>query len=137
MSELNPLCPICSEEDCDHTQEMVADHLRRVADGHDPLVDTSDATQVAARARTLKQREKQAKADFKFIMSDARGRRHVWALLERCGVYRSSYVRGEGTLAGMSFAEGERNIGLELLDRCLREVPDGYSIMVKENGGKS
>lgn len=128
-------CAICGSIDCEHTDDQRADHNRRMSSGQEPLDDTADVKAVAAKARTAKQKEKQAAGDFSWLMNDPRGRRYVWALLARCGVYQSSFARAQGNFAGMSFFEGERNIGLELMARCLAEQSDKYQLMIKENGG--
>lgn len=61
--------------------------------------------------------------DMAFVMGDPRGRRFLWELLGTCGVYRLSYEHsGSATM----FKEGERNIGLALLNRMIEVDPDLY-----------
>lgn len=66
--------------------------------------------------------------DFKWLMADPRGRRIVWKLLELTGVYRSSFTGNSETF----FREGERNIGLKLIDKIHTNCPEKYAIMTKE-----
>lgn len=67
--------------------------------------------------------------DFKWLMSSKRGRRFVWRLLEKCGVYRSSFNHSGSITA---FNEGARNIGLMVLDQIHGSCPDQFSVMLKE-----
>lgn len=66
--------------------------------------------------------------DFKWLMSDPRGRRIVWGLLVLTGVYRSSFTGNSETF----FREGERNVGLKLVDKIHTNCPEKYSTMTKE-----
>ena len=67
-------------------------------------------------------------ADFKWLMSDKRGRRLVWGLLERTGVYRISFTGNSETF----FREGERNIGLYYVALINEHCPEKYNLMVME-----
>lgn len=66
--------------------------------------------------------------DFKFVMEDKRGRRFIWRLLEKCGVFHSSYTGDSGTF----FKEGQRNVGLVHLALIHEACPEKYSLMLKE-----
>jgi hypothetical protein len=66
--------------------------------------------------------------DFKWLMGNKRGRRIVWRLLERTGVYRSSFTGNSETF----FREGMRNVGLMLLDQIHTITPDQFAVMLKE-----
>lgn len=127
-------CPVCLQSECDHTDEEKQAHTIAIARGEERPYNAGDEDQVATKAKSAKQKDKQATQDLKWIMSDARGRRFVWALLERCGIYRSSYLAGRGQPAATAFHEGERNVGLETLARLLRETPKAYAAMTEENG---
>ena len=63
-------------------------------------------------------------------MGGKRGRRVVWSLLDRAGVFRSSFA---GSSEQTAFNEGQRNIGLIYLDLILTHAPDAHSTMVDEN----
>lgn len=67
--------------------------------------------------------------DFKWLMSSKRGRRIVWRLLERTGVYRSSFTGNSETF----FREGQRNVGLMLMAQINEFSPDQYALMLKES----
>lgn len=71
--------------------------------------------------------------DFKWLMGNKRGRRIVWRLLERTGVYRSSFTGNSETY----FREGMRNVGLMLMAQVHELTPDQFAVMLKEqNNGK-
>lgn len=65
-----------------------------------------------------------------WLMSSTKGRRFLWRLLARAGVFHSSFNTNAMTMA---FNEGRRNQGLELLNRINTFAPDQYMTMVKEN----
>lgn len=62
-------------------------------------------------------------------MSDQRGRRFVWRILEQAGVFRTSFNTNSMTMA---FNEGQRNIGLRLLGLIHEHCPLSYQTMVEE-----
>lgn len=68
--------------------------------------------------------------DIEWLMSLQQGRRVVWRLLSLAGVYRSSF-HGEETHA-TAFAEGARNLGLQLINEIQRLCPEQYGLMFKE-----
>lgn len=70
----------------------------------------------------------QEKADMQWLMSSKRGRRIMWRLLERTGVYRSSFTGNSETF----FREGARNVGLMLMAQIHEVCPDQYAVMLKE-----
>ena len=70
----------------------------------------------------------QEKDDFKWLMGSKRGRRIVWRLLERTGVFRTSFTGNSETF----FREGQRNVGLMLMAQIHEVCPDQYALMLKE-----
>ena len=68
--------------------------------------------------------------DLKWLMSNKRGRRFMFRLLERAGVWRSSF--NTNALA-MAFSEGTRNEGLKLTADLTTHCSDRYGEMLKEN----
>jgi hypothetical protein len=54
---------------------------------------------------------KQAEEDFLFVMNDPRGRRFLWRLLERTGVYRTTFRPN----SEMAFLEGVRSVGVTIV----------------------
>lgn len=67
--------------------------------------------------------------DFKWVMSDAKGRRFIWGLLERAGIYRSSFA---GDSENTIFNEGGRNQGLAIVDLIHEHCPELYMQMIAE-----
>lgn len=80
------------------------------------------------RAAAALRLERQEADDTAWLMSGKRGRRIVWRLLDRAGVFRHVFT---GDALGTAFAEGCRNEGLRLL-AAVHALPD-YSLMVAEN----
>ena len=68
-------------------------------------------------------------SDIKWLMSSKRGRRFVWRLLEQAGVFQSSFNTNAMT---MSFSEGNRNYGLQLLNLVHTLCPELYPTMINE-----
>lgn len=96
---------------------------------HDPI-DLSGQEAQARQSKQLKQFERAKEIeDFAWIMSDAKGRRFMWRLLEMAGVYRSSFTGNSTTF----FNEGMRNVGLMLIGEIHAVAPDAYAQMLKEN----
>lgn len=81
------------------------------------------------RERRVKFAALQETEDLKWLMSSKRGRRIVWRLLERAGVYRSSFNTNAMTMA---FNEGVRNEGLRLVAQCAQHCPGSYAEMLAE-----
>jgi hypothetical protein len=78
------------------------------------------------RARLAKETEE---ADFKWLMSSKRGRRIVWRILDRAGVFRLSFNTNSMMMA---FNEGNRNEGLRILAQIHTLCPELYPVMVRE-----
>lgn len=96
----------------------------------DPF-DLGGQAQAAADAQTQRSWDAERQADdFKTIMGQKIGRRFVWGLLERAGVFASSF--NENPLL-MAFAEGRRNEGLRVLAQIHALCPDLYEVMITES----
>lgn len=97
---------------------------------HSPYdIQKQEATQASndLTARLLRESEE---ADFKWLMSNKRGRRIVWRLLDSAGVFRSSF----STVAmQMAYNEGYRNYGNRTLALLHEHCPELYPQMIKEN----
>jgi hypothetical protein len=64
------------------------------------------------------------------LMSAIPGRRWVLETLESCHIFRTSYNRDPTTMA---FMEGQRDIGLRLLNDIMASCPDDYIQMMRES----
>jgi hypothetical protein len=82
--------------------------------------------------RKRKLAREQDKADFAWLMSDARGRRFIWRMLELTGVYRSSFTGNSETF----FREGARNVGLAIIADIHEFAPESYVPMLEEHRKK-
>jgi hypothetical protein len=88
--------------------------------------DSTAATEKASKAQLVAQLEVD---DLHWLMGDVRGRRFVWRLLKRTGIYQTSFT---GEALSMAFKEGGRNVGLGLLDEVMQHCPKRLSEMQTE-----
>ena len=91
----------------------------------DDNLDAQDA-QRGNRAALARQVEAN---DIKWLMSTKQGRRFVWRLLEKAGVYRTSFTGNSETF----FKEGMRNMGLFVVAEIHTHSPDAYVLMLTES----
>lgn len=96
---------------------------------------TTDPLDIQAQERARLDREekqrltsRQEADDVKWLMSDKRGRRLMWGLLERTGLYRTSFTGNSETF----FREGARNVGLAYMALINEHCPERYNTMVLE-----
>lgn len=98
-------------------------------DNKDPF----DLHEQEARAQEKKERElleqQGEESDVKWLMSNKRGRRIIWRLLNQSGVFRLSFNTDSMLMA---FAEGNRNFGNRILSLIHSQCPELYPVMVKE-----
>lgn len=76
------------------------------------------------------EQELQDIADFKWLMSDRRGRRFMWRTLGHCRLFQPSLGP---TDAITNYNEGQRNVGLLLLAQVNDLTPSLYAVMAAEN----
>lgn len=86
----------------------------------------ADRAAQAARDRLAKKAEMD---DMKTIMSTPVGRRFMWNLLAKAGVYRTSFTGNSTTF----FNEGQRNIGLMYQSQILEACPEQFVVMLNES----
>jgi hypothetical protein len=94
-----------------------------------------DPTDIAGNEQVRRERTKQQRTehylvneDMKWLMGSKRGRRITWRILERAGIFRSSFTGNNETF----FKEGMRNVGLALMAQIHEACPESYTLMVKE-----
>ena len=92
--------------------------------------DASDRRHVLARRKRQRLLDRQADSAFARFMATADGRLWMWRRLGACGVFHSSW---DPQAARMSFNEGRRDIGLQLLADINRICPELFGQMQKEN----
>lgn len=100
---------------------------------HDPF-------DIVGHEQTEREREKQqrtaaylAAEDMKWLMGSRRGRRIAWRILDRTGIYRSSFTGNSETY----FREGMRNVGLMLMAQIHEVCPESYTLMMKEQNERN
>lgn len=67
--------------------------------------------------------------DFKFVMAHKQGRRFIGRLLDRYGVFRTSFSTEQLEMARL---EGQRNCGLDLMAMISEHTPDRYIELLTE-----
>jgi hypothetical protein len=93
------------------------------------VYDAGNRRHVERRQMSAKVERQQLDEALRWLMSDIRGRRVVWELLGKAGVFRSSMAPSPETTA---FNEGRRDLGLGLLADVTRLCPDQYGRMQAE-----
>jgi hypothetical protein len=66
--------------------------------------------------------------DLRTVMASLEGRRFIWRLLDRAGVFRTSFTGNSTTF----FNEGQRNMGLIVLADVHEACADTYIQMMTE-----
>ena len=107
---------------------MEPEDQRRVTN-YDPLDLRGQAKAKADRELRERIARENEEADIKWLMSSKRGRRIVWRLMDRAGVFRSSFNTNS---MSMAFAEGNRNYGLQILGIIQTQCPELYPVMMKD-----
>lgn len=97
-------------------------------DRHNPTDLAAEAQRKSEAAERNRLAAIEEAEDMTWLMNDKRGRRVVWQLLEKTGVFRSSFRLNNE----MAFLEGQRNIGLIYLHVITTAAPEQYMTMIKE-----
>lgn len=100
-----------------------------MATDYDPTDLTAERERTAEEAKQADQKRQQESADWQFLLGDARGRRIVWGLLEKAGVFRVSF---SSDALQMAFNEGQRNLGLGTLALVFEHAPKAFALMQAE-----
>lgn len=90
----------------------------------------ADQEQVRKAGRRVKQGQRQADADLRWLMSEPQGRRFMFGLLHAAGIFSLSFT---GDNNRTNFNEGQRNVGLKYMAAIDRACPELYGVMVQEN----
>lgn len=89
----------------------------------------SDEQEVKRAKANDKNKRETELGDLRQLLSTKWGRRLVWRILDKTGQYRTSFTGNSTTF----FNEGQRNIGLWLVDEVLSADTERYLLMIKEN----
>ena len=90
----------------------------------------ADPKQVKAAEERIKLEELTSKGDLISLLNLPEGKRFIWKLLSRCGIFESSFNHS-GSI--MYFNEGKRQIGLQLLSEITDHYPEAMINMMTEN----
>jgi len=100
------------------------------------MTEAKDKTYNAADEEAVKRRKRKDETvrdrelhDLRTLMDTVEGRRFVWRLLERAGVFRTSFTGNSTTF----FNEGQRNMGLIVLADVHEACADKYVVMMNES----
>jgi hypothetical protein len=97
---------------------------------YDPLDTESQAKARQDRENREMLATKQEAADIEWLMSSKRGRRMVWGVLVRAGVFRLSFNTNS---MQMAFNDGAKAEGLRMLALVNSVCPEQYVQMSKES----
>ncbi|MDR1351522.1 MAG: hypothetical protein LBJ59_12250 [Zoogloeaceae bacterium] len=98
-------------------------------DEYDPTSIFSSRQADAEAKRRIDLEAESEVSDWEWLMSDKRGRRVVWRLLERAGVLRSSFATDPLIMA---FNEGRRDYGNYVFSVVNAVCPEFYRLMQEE-----
>lgn len=88
----------------------------------------SDAHQARNAAARAKLRRDQELDDVRALMDTPEGRRFMWRLLDRAGIYRTTFTGNSASF----FNEGMRNLGLIFVADVHEVCPEQYTRMLAE-----
>ena len=94
------------------------------------LFDQDDLAQAEANDRLKEFIRETEVDDIRAVLGLKRGRAFVWSLLEKAGVFRSTFA-GEETHTS-AFHEGRRSVGLEIFEKVFTDGPETYRMMASE-----
>jgi hypothetical protein len=100
-----------------------------MSDDAEKPYDAGDPQQVRERRRQGREREREEGSAVQALLSSREGRDWMYALLEQCHTFHSSFSTDP---LQMAFNEGERNIGIKLMAVIMRACPHRYNEMIQE-----
>lgn len=106
--------------------------MRAMSFTHDPTDTSSQEREAILEEKTAREIRRLEVGDLKWMMANAQGRRIVWRLLDRAGVYRSSFNHSGSVMA---HNEGRRDMGLFILAEVSEASPGGLLKLIAENQG--
>lgn len=89
----------------------------------------ADESQVTNAKKRELRGEELSLDDLRRILETDYGRRFVWGLLGKCGVFELSF-NNSGSIT--AFNEGQRNVGLKYFSDVMKQFPDLYLRMAQE-----
>ena len=99
-----------------------------MSNGRSLVRNAADPDQVKHAARKERQREQRVGEDVRAVMGTLQGRRLMWELLSRAGIYRSVWDNS----ARIHYNAGRQDFGHELLGLLTEHDDEGYLLMERE-----
>lgn len=99
-----------------------------MSNGRSLVRNAADPEQVRHAARKERRREEQTANDLRAVMGSPAGRRFMWELLSRAGIYRSVWDNS----ARIHYNAGRQDFGHELVALITEHDPDGWLAMESE-----
>ncbi len=93
------------------------------------MSDIGDVRQVRKIKKKVQLRRERETEELKTLLSNPIMRHFIWRVLERCGIYKTSFT---GDSAHTFFNEGQRQIGLWLLTEIEDSDKNALSVMQSE-----
>ena len=93
-----------------------------------PPRNVADIDQIKKTAKKEKLQEELEKKDMQDLLRTGFGRRIIWRYLSFCGVFKTSFTGDSQTF----FNEGQRNVGLKIIDDINEANPQAYVDMMLE-----
>jgi hypothetical protein len=97
------------------------------------MYNAADRKNVRAAEKAAKREAQERHNLLVATMSSTSGRKWIHDLLFSCHVFRASFSNDP---LEMAFREGERNVGLRILDDLMQACPDDYVLMMREENGR-
>ncbi len=92
-------------------------------------LNTADRKSIRAAEKASKVADRERGEVIIGIASTTSGRRYLWEKLEACHIFATSY---HDSAQRMAFLEGERSVGLQLLNDITRWCPDEFILAMRE-----
>lgn len=93
------------------------------------IQNVADEGQVKEAKRKATDAEKRALEDVRFLLDLPEGRRFIWRLLEKAGVFRTIFE----TSSKIYYNAGQQDFGHFILGEVLKANPEAYLQMMKES----
>ncbi len=94
----------------------------------------AERTHVKAAARQARLADRARIDILVATMSSNGGRAWILDILERCSIFATTFT---GDSLRSAFAEGQRNIGLFVLNDIMQTCPDQYVLMMQERNARN
>ena len=94
------------------------------------MSDVGDEVEVISKKSAYKLKQKDEAQQLYELLEDYKFRAFLWRILEMCHIYSSA------PLTGMDRFEGQRDMGLKILDEIFTANPEGYTMMRREAESK-